>query len=193
MDSNFQQSWEGFLNPDVLRSNLITASIYIAAFELLKSTIVNRPRSFYTPGLDHNAADSDPDYQVKVRSKNRSRLYASLEWLKEMQAIDDGDIVAFEMVKKYRNDFAHAITKVAFGGLPPDLPTRFSEMVSLLAKIERWWIVHVEERVQETHEIIPGPVLGLDLMMHVALGPAEESRKFFDEFVRHTRGRVRTQ
>ena len=39
---------EDFLNPEILRPKLIVASIYITAFELLKSTIVERIRSFYT-------------------------------------------------------------------------------------------------------------------------------------------------
>lgn len=81
------------------------------------------------------------------------------------------------------------------GGLPSDLPARFSEMVSLLDKIERWWIVNVEITTdpqfdgQEIDEegIIPGPIIGLRLMMDIALGSEEDSRKYLDEFMRRTR------
>ena len=52
MDEKICNSWESLLNPDVLRSNLIMAALYIAAFEVLKSTIVKRIRDFYVTGFD---------------------------------------------------------------------------------------------------------------------------------------------
>ncbi len=54
MSEKVERSWENLLNPAVLRPNLIVASIYIAAFELLKNAIVDRIRDFYTKGFDQN-------------------------------------------------------------------------------------------------------------------------------------------
>lgn len=82
-ESKVQKLWEDFLNPEVLRSNLIIASLYIAAFEFLKSTIVDRIRSIYVIGFDQNGLRIDPEYQTAVLLKNRSPVYASLEWLKK--------------------------------------------------------------------------------------------------------------
>jgi len=42
MYAKVQQTWEDFLNPDVVRPVLISASIYIAGFEALKETIIGR-------------------------------------------------------------------------------------------------------------------------------------------------------
>jgi len=144
LDDKVNKSWENFLNPEVLRPNLIIASIYIAAFELLKNTIIDRIRGFYTMGFDGNGRRIDPEYQSEVLSKSRSPVYASLEWLKEAKAIQENDIDIFESAKKHRNDLAHAIMGMLAEGLPSDLSARFSEMVSLIDKIERWWIVNVE-------------------------------------------------
>ena len=47
-DKGQKSSLENFLTPEVLRANWITASIYIAAFELLKTAIVKRIYGFYT-------------------------------------------------------------------------------------------------------------------------------------------------
>jgi hypothetical protein len=178
---------EDFLNPEILRPKLIVASIYITAFELLKSTIVERIRSFYTlGGLDND----DPDYKSKVLSRNRSPVYASLEWLKESEAIDDADTALFEKVKKCRNDFAHEIANVLMGELPAELPVRFAEMIALLTKIEKWWIINVDiatdpqfdgEHIDEAG-IVPGPIMALQLMMDIALGSEDDSRKHLDEF-----------
>lgn len=42
MDNNNQTKWERFPDPEVLRPNLILASVYIAAFEILKNSIIER-------------------------------------------------------------------------------------------------------------------------------------------------------
>src|SRR5437867_2474572 len=103
-------SWENFLNPATLRPKLITISLYIAAFELLKNAIVDRIKTFYTHGSNRDGPRIDPEYQSEVLSKNRSPIYASLGWLKEAKAINDADLAAFERVKKLRNELAHAFT-----------------------------------------------------------------------------------
>lgn len=44
-------AWIKFLNPKELKKNLIKASVYIVFFEQLKSTIVDKVKSFYWIGL----------------------------------------------------------------------------------------------------------------------------------------------
>lgn len=190
MSEKDQTSWENFLNPDVLRPNLIVASIYIAAFELLKNAIVDRLRFFYTFGFDQNSTPTGRKYPSEVLARNRSPVYASLDWLKKSQAIDSNDLAVFEKVKQLRNDLAHELTQMLRTGLPAALPERFGEMVSLLDKIERWWLVNVEiptnpdfdGKEVDAQDVIPGPLMGLRLLVDVALGSEEESRKHIDEF-----------
>jgi hypothetical protein len=190
-----KSSWEDFLNPTILRPRLVTASLYIAAFELLKTAIIDGIRSFYSSGFDQKAMRISPEYQSDVLVKNASPLYASLEWLKESQAINEDDIAAFEKVKDLRNELAHKLSEKLFKGLPLELASRFVEMVSLLDKIERWWIVNVEiptspelhnEEIDE-QSVIPGRVMGLRLMMEIALGSEGESNKYLDEFAKLNR------
>ena len=52
MDEKIKQSWERFLNPDSLRANLVTGSLYITAFEMLKDSIIERIRDFYSTGFN---------------------------------------------------------------------------------------------------------------------------------------------
>lgn len=197
MNDKDKISWENFLNPATLRPKLITVSVYIAAFELLKSTIVDRIKDFYTHGFDQSGPRIDPEYQAEVLSKHRSPTYASLAWLKDMQAIDDADVATFERVKKLRNELAHALSGMLLRDLPPELAERFGEMVSLLDRIERWWIVNAEiavdpdlrhKEIDET-QVIPGPIMGLRLLLDIALGSEEESKKYFGEFIKHTHGK----
>jgi len=58
-----------------------------------------------------------------------------------------------------------------------------------LNKIEKWWIVNVEipinsdihEKEIDENGIIPGPVISLQIMLKVALGSEEESRRYLSE------------
>src|SRR5208337_3577896 len=144
MNDKYRVSWETFLNPEALRPSLIAASIYIAAFEILKTSLVDRIKDFFTNGFDQNGLRIDPMYKSDVLSKNRSVIYASLEWLRDAHAIDDADLAVFERVKELRNNLAHALASMLYEGLPADFRTRLNEMVCLLDKVERWWIINVE-------------------------------------------------
>lgn len=66
MDKQTEQRWEEFLKPDVLRSRLITASLFIAGFELLEGSIVGRIRDFFCDGFDEKGDIIDAQYQTKV-------------------------------------------------------------------------------------------------------------------------------
>src|SRR5215207_2514976 len=95
MSDENQANWERFLDPEVLRPNLILASVYIAAFEVLKNSILERIREFYITGFDENGWIIMPEYKTDVLSKDKSPTYASLKWLKESEAIGDDDIEKF--------------------------------------------------------------------------------------------------
>src|SRR5260370_41640079 len=87
--------WLEFLTPEVLRNRLISASIYLAAFELLKDSIIDHPRYFFASEYDENGALAGPEYHKQVLSRNSSPLYASLSCLREFGVLDDNDIAVF--------------------------------------------------------------------------------------------------
>lgn len=195
MAPNVQQSWEDFLNPAVLRPRLISASIFIAGFESLKESTIDRIRSFFCNGFDEDGYIISPVYQRDVLSRNRSPLHASLDWLKENGAIDDADVATFGRVKTCRNHLAHHLLKfLGTEGVPPDFEECFQEMIALHRKIEVWWIMNVEIPTdpgfegQEIDEdvICPGPMILLQLLYDIALGSDEQSRIYYDEFQRQS-------
>ena len=198
MNKDNQAKWERFLDPEVLRPNLILASIYIAAFEILKNSIIERIRDFYISGFKENNWIISPEYKNNVLSKDKSPTYASLKWLKESEAINDDDIEKFNKIKEYRNLLAHEITKMMMEGLPPEFTERFNDMVALLDKIERWWIINVEiptnpdfdgkhDEIDESG-IVPGPIMSLRMMIDVALGSDETANYYINEFKKNFGG-----
>ena len=191
MDSKVRQSWEEFLDPDMLRPRLIRAAIYIAGYEALKDAIIDRLREFFTTGFDASGLKIDPKYDSDVLSRNKNVLLASLDWLEEMRVIDDADIEAFNRVKSCRNMLAHRLlTAIGSDGMPVNLEPCFHAMIALLRKIEVWWIKEVEiptiddfdgQEIDEG-EIMPGRVISLQLLRDIALGDEENSRSYLDEF-----------
>lgn len=192
-----KQSWEEFLNPEVMRPGLIAASIYIAGFEILKDSIVGQIRDFFLTGFDSSGDKIDPQYTTDVLSKNSSSVYASLEWLKDHNAIDDHDIETFNRVKACRNKLAHKLFSVICSeGLPAEFTQCLTAMVALLRKIAVWWVTNVEIPTNpdfdgmevEESEIVPGTVIAMQLLMDIALGNDEGRKYYHDEFRKHTTG-----
>src|SRR5688500_18418446 len=137
-------SWEQLLNPPVMKERLISASLYITAFELLKDSIIDHIRSFYMVGFETIDDTIDEKYEATVLSRSKSPLYASLNWLTENGVIDEDDLEAFERIKATRNFLAHDLRSLIIGSTDFQHIERFQELVALLRKIEIWWIVNLE-------------------------------------------------
>lgn len=191
MDEKVKASWERALHPETLKTNIITASIFSMAFEMLKSSITEKIKGFFTDGFDENGMTISPEYKEKVLSLSRSPLYASLKWLENMEVIDDKDLKTFEKIKKCRNTLTHEMLEFASSGVDFDVTEVFDDMVSLLRKIEIWWFENLEMAIDpeaypedlDLEEVIPGPVWSLRMLIDVALGPEKEARKYYDHFV----------
>lgn len=180
--NNAAANWERFLDPDVLRPSLLSATMFITAFELLKDCIVDRVRDFYT--LDWgNKTTTSPEYEqtVLVRDKKRRALPASLDWLREHQAIDETDLEIFTRLANFRNQLAHELFSVVTGQTPSEYESQFPALIALLHKVEVWWIVNVEIPTnpdwdgQEINEagITPGALISLQMLIDVASGKTE--------------------
>ena len=190
MSEESRRNWEDFVNPEVMRKKLISASLFIAAYQVLEDSIVGRIKDFFVVGYKDGQPTISPEYQKEVLSKNRSPVYASLAWLREMGALDEADIKLFEGVKSHRNFLAHELSAIISDHRGTDILSYFPTMATLLRKIEVWWIVNVDiptnpdfdgKEIDEAG-IVPGPIMTLQLMLEVALGEAEQAWSYFNEF-----------
>lgn len=176
-----EERWERFLDPDVVKPSLFMATMFITTFEILKNSIVDRIRDFYLIGWSKEGNTVSPEYADKVLSRNKSSVYASLNWLLENQAIDESDLATFELLKKTRNLLAHRLFEVVTGQAESPHQQQFTVLVALLRKIEVWWVVNVEiptnpdyadEEIDEAG-IVPGAILSLQMLLQVASGSTE--------------------
>lgn len=192
MKETTRLAWERFLNPDVLRQNLILASLYIAYYEILKNSIIGRIKDLFATEWTTEGPLVSEKYKLEVLTRNKSPIYASLSWLLENSVIDNNDLQRFEHVKKYRNELAHELIDLINKGIELHHLDAFGELIILLNKIEVWWIVNVEiltdedfadKEIDESH-IIPGPIMMLQLLLDVALGDEERSKFYYQEFTK---------
>lgn len=176
------ESWERFLDPDVLRPSLLSATMFITAFELLKDCIVDRVRGFYTLGWGDKAATSHEYVQaVLVRDKKRRALPASLDWLHEHHAVNDADLETFTRLTDIRNQLAHELFSVVTGQVSSEYDSQFPALMALLRKVEVWWIMNVEIPTNpdyDGHEIdeagiTPGALISLQMLIEVAYGSTQ--------------------
>ncbi|MHB0991905.1 MAG: hypothetical protein ACYC3O_11405 [Burkholderiales bacterium] len=178
--STHEERWERFLDPDVVRPSLFMATMFITTFEILKNSIVDRIRDFYSIGWSEGYSAS-PEYQTKVLARDKSRVYASLYWLHEHQVINDDDLETFEQLKNTRNLVAHQLFDIVTGHVESNHTEQFQVLVELLRKIEVWWVINVELATDpdyadaEVHEegIVPGSILSLQILLEVVGGNTE--------------------
>jgi hypothetical protein len=185
-------AWQEFLNPDVLRQNFILASIYVAYYEILKESIVGRPKEFFATQWTKNGPNISEQYKSEVLIRNKSSLYASLSWLKENGVINNFDLEKFEHVKTCRNELAHELKNLITKGIELRYVKAFRDLIALLNKIEVWWIINVEiptdeafsdMEINESH-IVPGSILMLQVILDVALGDEDRSKFYYQEFTK---------
>jgi hypothetical protein len=190
MKETTRLAWERFLNPDILRQNLILASLYIAYYEILKNSIIGRLKDFFAREWTKEGPMESETYKVEVLTRNKSSIYASLSWLIENEVIDRNDLESFEHIKKCRNELAHELTELINKGIELQHLDAFGKLINLLNKIEVWWILNVEiptnedfadKEIDESH-IIPGPIAMLQVLLDVALGDEERSKYYYQKF-----------
>ncbi|RUT43272.1 DUF4145 domain-containing protein [Paenibacillus anaericanus] len=189
--------WTSFLNPEILKANLIKASLYIAAFEMLKDSIIDHPKTLFTDGFNEEGWIVDENYKLKVLSRNKSPLYASLDWFKEMETIKQADIEVFNSLKEYRNKLSHEMASSIFKGFDEEEFTKlFSELIILYEQIEKWWVINFELaidpeiNIENVDDVYPGSILMLKLMLDVALSGEEESWKYYNEYMNGFKDKV---
>jgi hypothetical protein len=184
------RGWAKFLNPDVLRGNLITASIFLATYEILRSSVIDRIRDFFTHGFDENGWIVSEEYQTEVLALDKSPLRASLLWLKGMSVLNDSEIEYVDLVREHRNTVAHDLLKF-LGTADADINVKLlSGLYELVTKIDRWWIREVEMTIDPDHDgsevadedIVSGNMLSIQLMIQIATG--EDSAACWEEFQR---------
>lgn len=166
--------------PETLRFNLLMASLYLSAFEILRTSVTERIESFFTFGYENGHTQRDDEYQ-KVVALHSSPFQASLLWLQQNDAITIDDIQMIDEIRRHRNDLAHQLPRFLSDVNRNINIENFENIRYLLKKIEIWWIREVDiptnadfDGVEvKDEDIQPGSVIVLDAIIRMALEGAE--------------------
>lgn len=143
----FNQRLENFFNPDILKQNLVIASLFIAVFDNFKASIIDKVKYFYFSGIKDGVEqfkDYEQDVLNKVKSKNNKQIKATLLWLKENEFITEAEEILFAEFTNTRNKLAHEMNRMLIDGFSEEIYKLYAEMINLFSKIERKWIIDIE-------------------------------------------------
>lgn len=180
------ENWEQFLNPEVLKDKIISASMFLIAHEILIESIIGRIKFFFLDGFYQDSLIISESYVKEVLTLNKSPLYASLEWLKSREVINEADFQKFERIKLVRNSLAHELSSLVTRGAEFNHVETFGEIIELIRKVEIWWIVNFEIAIDSDFDgkeideegIVPGPILSIQMMLDVLLGNEDLLKKY---------------
>ena len=135
-------SWEEQLRklqPDVIRSNLVRAGLFLAAWELLKSEVQVKVKEFFWQGFDQTGPKYSPSYQTEVVARHKSLFEASLLWLVDESALSEEQAARVRRLRDHRNEVAHELPKML---LEPGRDVGIAlirEMRELIGALGRFW------------------------------------------------------
>ncbi len=158
---------DNILNENLVRRNLILASLLLSSFETLKSVIEDRIIGFFSFGesyfdkdriirfkkTDHFKAEVLEKYASEVKGNEDFRLFSSCcLWLRETDVISDIDLETISSIRGQRNLIAHELVRILFED-HTELNARLIRVaISLVEKIELWWVLNVEVPADEQYD-----------------------------------------
>ena len=150
------QSWEKFLDPDKLKSNLILASIYLIAFETLKSSaIINHVKGLYLFSLPPKDEEKEKYREKVLKHSSKGEFNACCLWLLREGAIDNDDLSKIESIRKHRNEVAHELPKFV-STIEFDINLkRIKDIYLITRKIDTWWLRNIDPPLDENLNEIP--------------------------------------
>ena len=80
------------LDPDDLRPTLIAAAVCVLSFETLRTTMIDRLKTFFSDGWTEAGPVLGRDYEREVSTRSTSPLRAAMGWHVDHGVIDDGDV-----------------------------------------------------------------------------------------------------
>lgn len=144
-------SWMKLLNPDQLKSNLIQCSLFLTGYEILRSLIIDYPKSFYTHGHKRDESTGElkvilsESYKTKVLALHpKDQFHASCLWFKDMGALTDDDLVIISAIRHHRNYVAHETSKILAEAIHAVNKGMVDNLIDITKKIEMWWIKEIE-------------------------------------------------
>jgi len=190
-------SWEKILNPAKLKSNLVLSSVFLTAYETLKNSIIDQPKSLYKIGFDGERDIIDPKYETEViqlYKGKRNPFRASCIWWKNNNVLTNDIIDIIIKITDHRNLIAHETLKF-LGDTSYEVNTDLLYcIIGIISKVDIWWIREFEipcnaefddqdtEKIPDT-EIRSGNMMLMSLIAKIINGNEDYLKNLHKDFV----------
>lgn len=193
--------WNKFLNPEVLKQNLLQGGLFLSAFEMLKDSLIGKPRDFYCfPGIV--IKEDAPDlglvkYRNEVLSLHKHSFTAHALWWHNRDALSNEDLEILTQIRVHRDQIAHNMPKMIMTADHNVDLELLSEINRILAKVDNWWLQNFEaaidpERFEEfsqedMDEARSMSSIFLSMMLPIATGDDSQFRTLYELWCEHRR------
>jgi len=148
--------WNAFQSSKEMRMRVLLISMFIAAYEHLKDSIISQARSFYTV-----CNKVSPNYRKDVLKHHKKKDCSTLIWIKQNGGVGNEEIKRYERLTKIRNEavheYVHILTDSAFSH--KKFIDALQDTISLLEMIEEWFIMNSADfAIWENEAIADGKI-----------------------------------
>lgn len=142
------EHWKNILDEDILKTNINFAAIFVLNYECLKDFVISKIRGFYSEKIlfenGKMVYKESQQYKEEVRQLDKNIENASLKWFMQQGAITQEDYEMYGKIRKRRNNIVHELLENLGSGFSEYDNELFNKMVSIYAKMDRWWINEIE-------------------------------------------------
>ena len=128
------------LAPEAVGAALIRAGALLTGYELVKSSVIDGVRSFYTMGFDEAGLKLADDYRLNVTALDpKSALRASVAWLVVSGALTPAQADTLDRVRAHRGEVTHELARLLVDvDAEVDL-TLLHELQGLMHALDLFW------------------------------------------------------
>lgn len=138
MDDDYRDRLACKLAPDTVRRSLVQAGAILTGYELVKSSILDGVRGFFTLGL-RPAPSRGYDTHVLALAPGKP-FEASVAWLVSMNALQPEHVQALETIRAHRHKIAHELTDLVVN-VDAEVDTSvLSDLRDVMRALDRFWI-----------------------------------------------------
>lgn len=132
---------EDKLAPQNMGLAMIRAGAILTGYELVKSSIIDQPKSFFSFNLDPATGKPIPsaEYEREVLGRGKGAWAASCAWLIYMGALTAKQVESLEAIRAHRGEVAHELARLL---VDPDAEVdldMLAQLRDIMHSLDRFW------------------------------------------------------
>ena len=131
--------------PEILEENLVKASLFLTAYELLRFSVQDQLCNIYINyRLSLSPEERDKAYNKEVLALEKHPFAASLKWYQNEGLLSPEDVKKIQKLREIRNSIAHRLPQLLS---EPDSTLdlyKINVLESLVSKLDRWFVRNYE-------------------------------------------------